>query len=263
MPKLISKGIATSMCNNFANNNMKSASRSGPTAASKAFSADSNTQPILIPNAAMHEKIDHTSSFLFDSAPSPLLSMSPVRGGPASSAFAATKQIALHLGEEHKLSSSHECILSTFTKTTSPTIPTSTTTQKNRQSSKDPFVFDNFLPLNDCDSSASSRPSTLKKSKSFSRKRASMSNISEHEDAAPYPTSKVMRSMKKSPSRYHLASLDEAEATTQDELLPRFPRTNSTCTSLSTTSEQENLTPPRTVTPTMTWGQFADIDAEF
>jgi len=273
MPKLIGKGLAASVCHNFANNNIKSASRSAPTAATKAFSHTSttcnhatevNTQPISIPNNAMHEKIDQHCSVVLDAtsqSSTASLSMPPtVRNGPASLAFADTKKTALHLGEEQesfaKSLFSQECILDEFAKAATPVSPAIASDSPNRKlfnRKQDPFVFDNFLGL--CDSSSTS---SLKRSKSFSRKRRSMtSNVAETE---PYPTSKVHRSgMKKSPSRYHLASLnDQADASNQDKYLP-FTHTSS---SSLATSEQENLTPHRSITPTPSWGQFADLDPE-
>ena len=282
MPKLIGKGLATSVCHNLANNNMKSASRSAPTAATKAFShtttnsthtttfgntTEVNTQPISIPNNAMHEKIDQHCSFVLDStsqSSTASLSMSPlVRNGPASLAFADTKKTALHLGEDQeafaKLLSSQECILDEFAKAARPASPAIASDSPKREvfnRKQDPFVFDNFLSLND-----SSPTSSLKSSKSFSRKRRSTtSNLAEN-DVDPYPTSKVHRSgMKKSPSRYHLASLnDQAEASNHDKYLPS---THTSSSSLAT-SEQENLTPHRSITPSPSWGQFADLDPEF
>ena len=210
-----------------------------------------------------------------------------MRGGPASTAFAATKQIALHLGKEqgvHDVAKipSNECILSNFNRP-----PTKAPRRVSIEyQTKDPFVFDNFLPLNDSTITTSTSSATktgtrtsttftstsLKKSKSFSRKRSSMTNLDEEynrseSSADPYPSSKVIRSnLKKSPSRWsNLNYLNEhAEQSTQDEMLP-FHRISSSSLSSSpsmSTDEaesKEDQSTLRTVTP-MAWGQFTELD---
>lgn len=286
MPKLIGRGVASSISHSF--NNMKAAERSAEKTLFFAHTGTSefNLQPHTIPTSALHEKIEVSPTFPTEHSPSPLMS-SPARGGPASTAFAATTQIALHLGKEqgvHDVTKipSNECILSNFNKN-STKAPRRVSIEYK---SKDPFVFDNFLPVSDSTTSSmptsaaiSSRTSTtrsstnLKKTKSFSRKRSSMTNLDEQynrseSSAGPYPSSKVSRSnlMKKSPSRWaNLNCLDEhAEQSTQDEMLP-FHRISSS--SLSSTpsistdgaESKEDQSTFRTVTP-MAWGQFTELD---
>ena len=286
MPKLVGRGVASSICHSF---NMKAAEKSAEKTLFFAHTgtSEANLHPHLIPTCSLHEKIEMSPTLAGEPSSSLLIS-SPARGGPASTAFAATKQIALHLGKEqgvHDVAKipSTECILSNFN---------SSSTKAPRRVSieyqtKDPFVFDNFLPLNDLSTTTGSTssatmtgtrtsttcPSTsLKKSKSFSRKRSSMTNLDEEynrseSSADPYPSSKVIRSnLKKSPSRWsNLNCLNEhAEQSTQDEMLP-FHRISSSSLSSSpsmSTDEvesQEDQPTHRTVTP-MAWGQFTELD---
>ena len=280
MPKLIatstSRGFASSNCHSF---NMKAAE----TCAEKTIFAHSgnfevNLHPHTIPTSTSYEQFEMSPTLSAEPSSSLLIS-SPVRGGPASTAFAATKQFALHLGREQGVQDvtkipSNECILSNFNKT-STKAPRRVSIE---QTAKDPFVFDNFLPLGDLpapSSATSAHTSTtfastnLKKRKSFSSKRSSMSNLDEcnrrESSADPYPSSKVIRtSLKKSPSRWsNLNCLNEhAEQSTQDEMIP-FHRISSSSLASSAADELESKedqsTSFRTVTP-MAWGQFTDLD---
>jgi hypothetical protein len=270
---------------------MKAAERSAEKTLFSAHTgtSEANLYPHTIPTSALHEKVEISPTLAAEPSSSPLLS-SPVRGGPASTAFAATKQIALHFGKEqgvHDVTNipSNECILSNFNR--SPTKAPRRVSIEHR--TKDPFVFDNFLPLNDLStiptsSSTSSATSTgtrtsttftstsLKKSKSFSRKRSSMTNLDEEynrskSSADPYPSSKVIRSnLKKSPSRWsNLNYLNEhAEQSTQDEMLPFHRISSSSLSSIPSMStdeaeSKEDQSSLRTVTP-MAWGQFTELD---
>lgn len=241
--------------------------------------SEANLHPHMIPT--FHEKVTMSPVLPADPSSALLGVSSPLRGGPASVAFAATSQIALRLGEEreeHDVSKipSSECILSNFNDA-SPKRPRRVSIEHG---AKDPFVFDNFLPpVNELctrtSPSAAAGTSTttvtssrsLKKSKSLlSRKRSSMTNLEDYQrdepSSEPYPSSKVIRSgLKKSPSRwYNLNSL--AEASAQDDEMPSFHRISSSSLASSTSSDQkeeQTTSALRSVTP-LAWGQFTELD---
>jgi len=265
------------MCHTF-NDNMKTAERSAETFFfAHSGISEANLHPHMIPT--FDEKVTMAPVLSADPS-SALLVSTPLRGGPASTAIAATSQIALRLAEEreeHDVSKipSSECILSNFNNTSS---------KRPRRVSielgaKDPFVFDNFLPLNELctrtNPSAAAGTSTttvtsspnLKKSKSLlSRKRSSMTNLEDYKrdepSSEPYPSSKVARSgLKKSPSRWcNLNSL--AEASAQDDEMPSFHRISSSSLASSTSfdqKEEQTTSALRSVTP-LAWGQFTELD---